>query len=132
MDVIGVLKQHTRTPRPLVHKVQKKPVEAAAPKLPSTAADDTSPPSLSKRKQRSAERLQDLQEKKRAALLYKQKVAVCRRLGGTLWRTHLRSEDAARRAMLRARLRSLLTAVARLGAIPADFRRCRARVHIAA
>ena len=108
VDVIGVLKQHTKTPRPVVHKVQRKPVEAAEPKLPSTAADDTSPPSLSKRKQRSAERLQDYQEKKRAAMLLKQQCAIARRLGGLMWRTNIRSEEVVRRAKLRVKLRSLL------------------------
>ena len=49
--------------------IQKKPAEAAAPKLPSTTADDASPPPLSKRKERSARRLQEFQEKKHAALL---------------------------------------------------------------
>ena len=43
-----------------------------APKLHSTSADDASPTPLSARKQRSARRLQEFQEKKRAALIAKQ------------------------------------------------------------
>ena len=38
VDVIGVLKQQAKAPRPLVHKVQQKPVEAAKPTLPSPTA----------------------------------------------------------------------------------------------
>jgi hypothetical protein len=104
VDVVGVLKQHSKAPRPLMHKGQKKPVEAAAPTLPSTTADDASPPPRSKRSQRSQQRLLDFQEKKRAALVAKQEAAIASRLG---WWTH-GSQDVAKRAKLRAKLRSLL------------------------
>ena len=99
-----MLKQQTKAPRPLVHKVQQKPAEAAAPKLPSTTADEASPPPRSKRQQRSAERLQEYQERKRAALVAKQQAAITSRLG---WWTH-GSQDIPGRAKLRAKLRSLL------------------------
>ena len=52
-----------------MQKCNKKSTEAVAPKLHSTSADDASPTPLSARKQRSARRLQEFQEKKRAALL---------------------------------------------------------------
>ena len=39
------------------------------PTLPTPAADEASPPALNKRQQRSARRLQEFQEKKRAALV---------------------------------------------------------------
>ena len=50
-----------------MQKCNKKSTEAVAPKLHSTSADDASPTPLSARKQRSARRLQEFQEKKRAA-----------------------------------------------------------------
>ncbi len=52
-----------------MQKCNKKSTEAVAPKLHSTSADDASPTPLSARKQRSARRLQEFQEKKRAALI---------------------------------------------------------------
>ena len=57
-----------------MQKCNKKSAEAAAPKLHSTSDDDASPTPLSNRKRRSARRLQEFQEKKRAALIA-QKVA---------------------------------------------------------
>ena len=48
--------------------MQKKPAEPAAPTLPSTVGDEASPPPLSKRKQKSALRLQEFQKKKHAEL----------------------------------------------------------------
>jgi len=67
VDIIGVLKQHTKVPCKVVSKVQKKPTETVAPTLPSATAGEAPPPPLSKRKQRSAQRLQDFLERKRAA-----------------------------------------------------------------
>ena len=52
-----------------MQKCNKKSTEAVAPKLHSTSADDASPTPLNARKQRSARRLQEFQEKKRAALI---------------------------------------------------------------
>ena len=53
-------------------KVVQKPADAAVPKQPSEAVDEAmdeaSPPPLSKRKQRSAQRLMKFQERKRAAM----------------------------------------------------------------
>ena len=50
-------------------KGQKAPAEAAAPPLLSAKVGETPPsPALSKRQQRSAQRLQEFQERKRAAL----------------------------------------------------------------
>ncbi len=49
-------------------KVMRKPADAAVPKQPSEAVDEASPPPLSKRKQRSAQRLMKFQERKRAAM----------------------------------------------------------------
>ena len=57
-----------RAGRETVEKEQKKPAEAAAPALPPKTAGDPSPPPLSKRKQRSMERLLDFQRRKCAAL----------------------------------------------------------------
>ena len=57
----------------------RKPADAAVPKQPSEAVDEASPPPLSKRKQRSAQRLMKFQEKKRQLL----KAAKLRSL---LWR----------------------------------------------
>ena len=54
-----------------MQKCNKKSAEAAAPKLHSTSDDDASPTPLSNRKKRSARRLQEFQEKKRAALIAK-------------------------------------------------------------
>jgi len=69
VEITGVLKQpqvaKTRTKR----KAQQRPAETAASEQPSTVADEASPPPLSKRKQRSAQRLLEFQEKKRAAML---------------------------------------------------------------
>ena len=45
-------------------KVKQKPAETAAPKPPPVPADDSSPAPLSKRKQRSAQRLLEFQAKK--------------------------------------------------------------------
>ena len=68
IEVYGLpLKQHKQTPCRLVHKAQKKPVEPAEPTLPSATAGDAPPKPLTKRQQRSAQRLQEYQEKKRAA-----------------------------------------------------------------
>ena len=70
VEITGVLKQpqvaKTRTKR----KAQQGPAETAASEQPSTVADEASPPPLSKRKQRSAQRLLEFQEKKRAALVH--------------------------------------------------------------
>ena len=62
------LKMKKKVPR----QEQKKPTETVAPTLPSTANGETPPPPRSKRKQRSAQRLLDFQEKKRAAAVQKQ------------------------------------------------------------
>ena len=61
------LKQHKLTPCRLGHKEQKKPAEPAEPTLPSATAGDAPPKPLTKRQQRSAQRLMEFQEKKRAA-----------------------------------------------------------------
>ena len=51
-------------------KEQKKPAEAAAPPLLSAKVGEAPPsPALSKRQQRSAQRLQEFQERKRATLV---------------------------------------------------------------
>ena len=68
VDVIGVLKQHSKMPRRVVNKEQKKQTDTVEPTLPSTAVDEASPPSPSKRKERSAQRLLAFQQKKRAAI----------------------------------------------------------------
>ena len=51
----------------MLRQEQKKPTETVAPTLPSTANGVKPPPPHSKRQQRSALRLQEFQEKKRAA-----------------------------------------------------------------
>ena len=105
VDITGVLKQQAKAPRPLVHKAQKKPVEAAEPILPSTTADETSPPTLSKRKQRSTQRLLEFQEKKRAALF----AAGGHHGSGTLRRAEAYFQRHGRHPWLaRAKLRWLL------------------------
>ena len=73
VEIIGVLKQHTKVPRKVVNKEQKKPTEAVEPALPSTVGDETPPPSLSKRKERSQQRLLEFQKKKRAVLFARKK-----------------------------------------------------------
>ena len=68
IEVYGLpLKQHKQTPCSLGHQVQKKPAEPAEPTLPSATAGDAPPKPLTTRQQRSAQRLQEYQEKKRAA-----------------------------------------------------------------
>ena len=68
IEVYGLpLKQHKLTPCRLGHKEQKKPAEPAAPTLPSATAGDAPPKPLTKRQQRSAQRLMEFQEQKRAA-----------------------------------------------------------------
>ena len=81
----------------------KKPTEAVAPTLPSKTADDSSPPTLSKRKQRSAQRLLEFQQKKRNALLqhYAGRPDIVERL------ERKRLESRAKKKV-RAKLRSLL------------------------
>ena len=67
------------------HKVSKikpcaarKPTEAVAQKQPApAAADEASPPPPSKRKARSAQRLQEFQEKKRAEFIAKSIAVSC-------------------------------------------------------
>ena len=71
VTVTGLLKQQKVTPT-LLHKVQKKPTESVAPTLPSAMVDKASPSPLNKRQQRSAQRLQEFQEKKRAARMAKE------------------------------------------------------------
>ena len=61
---VGVLKQHDKPAKS--RKVLQKPAEAVAPKQPSVVVDEASPPPPSKRQQRSAQRLREFQEKKRA------------------------------------------------------------------
>ena len=56
-----------RLPKAVLRREQKKPTETVAPTLPSTANGVKPPPPHSKRQQRSALRLQEFQEKKRAA-----------------------------------------------------------------
>ena len=67
----GIEIYNKRKPQKLKNKVlrreQKKPTETVAPTLPSTANGVKPPPPHSKRQQRSALRLQEFQEKKRAA-----------------------------------------------------------------
>ena len=68
IEVYGLpLKQHKLTPCRLGHKAQKKPAEPAAPTLPSATAGDAPPKPLTTRQQRSAQRLMEFQEQKRAA-----------------------------------------------------------------
>ena len=71
LRVHGIEIYNKRKPQKLKNKVlrreQKKPTETVAPTLPSTANGVKPPPPHSKRQQRSALRLQDFQEKKRAA-----------------------------------------------------------------
>ena len=69
MEVDGKLKQHQKTSgRSVTPRQQQKPTEAvSALAQPPAAADEASPSPLSKRQQRQAQRLQDFQEKKRAA-----------------------------------------------------------------
>ena len=52
-----------------MRKVQKKPAETVAPTLPSATAGDAPPKPPSKRQQRSILRLQEFQEKKKAAFV---------------------------------------------------------------
>ena len=71
IEVTGLLKQHTKVPRKSC-KVLQKPAETAATMKPSAPADDSSSPApLSKRKERSAQRLLEFQKKKRAELFAK-------------------------------------------------------------
>ena len=51
-----------------VHVAKQQPAESAASKQASAAAGDSSQPQLSRRQQRSAQRLLEFQEKKRAQL----------------------------------------------------------------
>ena len=71
LRVHGIEIYNKRKPQKLKNKVlrreQKKPTETVAPTLPSTANGVKPPPPHSKRQQRSALRLQEFQEKKRAA-----------------------------------------------------------------
>ena len=65
-----MLKQHKFVAKMNMRQVLQKPMETTAPKQPSVAADEASCLSpLSKRQQRSMQRLQDFQEKKRATLV---------------------------------------------------------------
>merc|ERR1719198_2747229 len=50
VDVIGVLKQHTKMPCKVATKDQKKPTNPVEPALSSTVGDEASPPTLSKHK----------------------------------------------------------------------------------
>ena len=110
IEVTGTLKQ--RKVKEMKHKDlnvgKQKLAEADRPKQSSTKGGEATPPSLSKRQQRSQQRLQEFQEKKQKALLLKHQCALARRLGGVMWRTNIRSEEVVQRAKLRVKLRSLL------------------------
>lgn len=62
-----LLKQHRSAPPRSPAQVQTKPVEPARPTLPSATTGDAPAKPLTKRQRRSAQRLKDFQEKKRAA-----------------------------------------------------------------
>ena len=66
IEVTGKLKQLSGA-KNVARKVLQKPAEPAAPAQPSAVSDEASPPPLSKRQQRSAQRLQEYQEQKRGA-----------------------------------------------------------------
>ena len=65
VEVTGLLKQQWVAKR-CVHVAKQQPAESAASKQASAAAGDSSQPQLSRRQQRSAQRLLEFQEKKRA------------------------------------------------------------------
>ena len=65
IEIMPLSVHSSRKPADLAMEVMRKPADAAVPKQPSEAVDETSPPPLSKRKQRSAQRLMTFQEKKR-------------------------------------------------------------------
>ena len=67
VEVTGLLKQQWVAKR-CVHVAKQQPAESAASKQASAAAGDSSQPQLSRRQQRSAQRLLEFQEKKRAQL----------------------------------------------------------------
>ena len=66
IEVMPLSLPFARRPADLAERVVQKPADAAVPKQPSEAVDEASPPPLSKRKQRSAQRLMKFQEKKEA------------------------------------------------------------------
>ena len=68
IEIMPLSLQPARKKPAVAAKVVQKPADAAVPKQPSEAVDEASPPPLSKRKQRSAQRLVKFQEKKRAAM----------------------------------------------------------------
>ena len=71
MRVRGIEIFNTRRPqkskKEVPHKVHKKPVESAAPTVPSAANGVKPPPPLTTRQRRSAQRLEVFLEKKRVA-----------------------------------------------------------------
>ena len=76
IEVTGLMKQQRKVSK-IKPCAARKPTEAVAQKQPApAAADEASPPPPSKRKARSAQRLEDFQEKKRAAYIAKY-IAAC-------------------------------------------------------
>ena len=67
VEITCVLKQHKVTGRRATPGQQKKPTEAVASKPPPAVSGEAPPPSVSKRRERSRQRLLEFQEKKRAA-----------------------------------------------------------------
>ena len=67
VNATGLLKQQKVQKMP--HTVQKKTTETVVPKLLTAKAGESSPSPLNKKQQRSAQRLQEFQEKKRATLV---------------------------------------------------------------
>ena len=67
VEVTGLLKQ-LKVAKKRVHGAKQQPAETAAPKQTAAPASEPLPPQLSRRQQRSAQRLLEFQEKKRAQL----------------------------------------------------------------
>ena len=66
IEIYNKRKPH-KLEKEVVQQKQQKPVEAAVLELPLATDGEAPPPPLSKRQRRSAQRLQEFQEKKRAA-----------------------------------------------------------------
>ena len=89
-----------------MQKCNKKSTEAVEPKLHSASADDASPAPLSARKRRSAQRLQEFQEKKRNERI----AAKLAELRAGQWSIAMSEPDLeayARRVVLRVEYRKL-------------------------